>query len=78
MRIVGIETKMKKKRHLKRIVKKMSNSIEADSDLDVDLLLKNKYFNFQIEDWYGHNIYTKGESRKIIIQYLFKIYHKWV
>ncbi|WP_394995972.1 hypothetical protein [Emticicia sp.] len=55
----------------------MSNSIEADSDLDIDSLLKNKYFNFQIEDWYGHNIYTKGESRKIIIQCLFKIYHKW-
>jgi hypothetical protein len=68
---------MKKIRQLKRIVKKMSNSIETDSILYIDFLLKEKYFNFQIEDWYGHNIYKKGKSRKIILENLFKIYHQW-
>lgn len=69
---------MRKIRHLKRIVNRMKNSITTDSALDVDFLLKEKYFNFQIEDWYGHTIYTGSKSRKIILESLFKIYHKWL
>ncbi|XWW44939.1 hypothetical protein JYG30_19705 [Fibrella sp. USSR17] len=55
----------------------MQKSIATDSTLNVDFLLKEKYFNFEIEDWYGHNIYTRGKTRKFIIESLFKIYYKW-
>jgi hypothetical protein len=55
----------------------MENSISTDSTLDVDFLFKEKYLNFEIEDWYGHNLYIGGKSRKFILENLFKIYHKW-
>ena len=68
---------MKKNRGQNRILKTIERTIQDDSNLDMNFLNLEKYFNFQFDDWYGDNVATTGKSRKFIIQNLFTIYFKW-
>ena len=68
---------MKKHRNQNRVIKEIRNRIDSDSELDFDFLKTERYFNFQIEDWYGDKLSTKGKSRKFIVQNLFSIYVRW-
>ncbi|TYP73661.1 hypothetical protein BD809_105252 [Aquimarina intermedia] len=48
-----------------------------DSQLDLNFLNEEKYFNFQFEDWYGANIGLKGKGRKFVLENLLRIHNEW-
>ncbi|MBD0825508.1 hypothetical protein [Aestuariibaculum marinum] len=70
---------MKKKTILsKKIIRDINNSInDSDSKLDVNFLNEEKYYNYEIEEWYGEEFGIKGELRKKIIETLIKTYFEW-
>ena len=70
---------MKKKTILsKKIIRDINNSIKnSDSKLDIDFLNQKKYYNYEIEEWYGEEFGIKGELRKKIIETLIKTYFEW-
>jgi len=68
---------MKKVRGYLRYLNGIQESILKDSELDVDYLKEQKYFNFQFEDWYGYNIGIKGKGRKFVLENLIRIYKEW-
>ncbi len=70
---------MKKKTILsKKIISDINKSIiDSDSKLDIDFLNQEKYYNYEIEEWYGEEFGIKGELRKKIIETLLKTYFEW-
>jgi hypothetical protein len=68
---------MRKIRGYKRYFDSIQDSIMEDSQLDLDFLNQEKYFNFQFEDWYGANIGLKGMGRKFVLENLIRIYNDW-
>lgn len=70
---------MRKKSILsKKIIRGINKSINnSDLKLDLNFLRKNKYYNYQIEEWYGEEIQINGELRKLIIQTLWNTYFEW-
>ena len=66
---------MKKKTILsKKIIRELKNS---DSSLNLEYLKSEKYFNYEVEEWYGEEFSIKGELRKRIIETLIKTYLDW-
>jgi hypothetical protein len=62
----------------KRIIREINKSINnSDSKLDIDFLNQEKYYNYEIEEWYGEEFGIKGELRKKIIETLLKTYFEW-
>ena len=62
----------------KKVIRDINKSIiDFDSKLDIDLLNQEKYYNFEVEEWYGEQFKIKGELRKIIIKTLLKTYFEW-
>jgi len=70
---------MKKKTILsKKIIREINKSInDSGSKLDIDFLNQEKYYNYEIEEWYGEEFGIKGELRKKIIETLLKTYFVW-
>jgi len=70
---------MKKKTILsKKIIRDINRSInDSDSKLDIDFLNQEKYYNYEIEEWYGEEFGIKGELRKKIIETLLETYFEW-
>ncbi len=70
---------MKKKTILsKKIIRDINKAIiDSDSKLDIDFLNQEKYYNYEIEEWYGEEFGIKGELRKKIIETLLKTYFEW-
>jgi len=70
---------MKKKTILsKKIIREINRSInDSDSKLDIDFLNQEKYYNYEIEEWYGEEFGIKGELRKKIIETLLQTYFEW-
>lgn len=68
---------MTKIRNNKTLLKHLESTLE-DSQLDLNQLLEEHFFNFQFEDQYGfRNHPNKGLIRKRIVQLLFEIHDKW-
>ena len=57
---------MKKKTILsKKIIRDIDKAIiDSDSKLNIDFLNQEKYYNYEIEEWYGEEFGIKGELRK--------------
>jgi hypothetical protein len=70
---------MKKKTILsKKIIRGINQSINhSDLKLDLDFLKQEKYYNYEIEEWYGEEFGINGELRKLIIQTLLKTCFEW-
>lgn len=68
---------MKKVRGFNRYFDSIQASIKADSQIDLEFLNREKYCNFQFEDWYGSNIALKGKGRKFVLDNLLSIYTNW-
>ncbi|PCI35958.1 MAG: hypothetical protein COB60_01265 [Flavobacteriaceae bacterium] len=70
---------MKKKTILsKKIIREINRSInDSDSKLDIDFLNQEKYYNYEIQEWYGEEFGIKGELRKKIIGTLLETYFEW-
>lgn len=68
---------MKKVRGFNRYFDSIQKSIKVDSQIDLDFLNREKYYNFQFEDWYGSNIALKGKGRKFVLDNLISIYSNW-
>ncbi|MBD3892234.1 hypothetical protein [Olleya marilimosa] len=68
----------KKTIHSKKIIKQINKSIsDSEHKLNIDFLKKEKYYNYEIEEWYGEEFGIKGELRKKIIETLLKTYFEW-
>jgi len=64
--------------HSKKIIRQIDKSIDdSDSELDIDFLNQEKYYNYAIEEWYGEEFLIKGELRKKIVETLLKTYFEW-
>ena len=62
----------------KKIIREIDKSVkDSDYKLDLDSLLKDKYFNYEIEEWYGEEFLIKGELKSKIIETLIKVYYDW-
>ena len=62
----------------KKIIRQINKSIsDSDHKLNIDFLKKEKYYNYEIEEWYGEDFGIKGELRKKIIETLLKTYFEW-
>ncbi|MGY5353548.1 hypothetical protein [Wenyingzhuangia sp. IMCC45467] len=58
-----------------REINKSNNNFE--SKLNIDFLNNEKYYNYEIEEWYGAEFNIKGELRKLVIETLLKTYFEW-
>ena len=68
----------KKTIHSKKIIRQINKSIsDSEHKLNIDFLKKEKYYNYEIEEWYGEEFGIKGELRKKIIETLLKTYFEW-
>lgn len=68
---------MPKKRENKKLLKLLNSTLD-DSEINLQQLLDEHFFNFQFEDTYGFAYYpNKGLIRKRIIQLLFEIHDLW-
>ena len=62
----------------KKIIRQINKSIsDSENKLNIDFLKKEKYYNYEIEEWYGEEFGIKGELRKSIVETLLKIYFEW-
>lgn len=62
----------------KKIIREINKSVnDSDFKLDLDFLNQEKYFNYEIEEWYGEEFGIKGKLREIIIETLLKTYFEW-
>ena len=62
----------------KKIIRQINKSINNfDYKLDKDFLVQEKYYNYQIEEWYGEEFGIKGELRKKIVETLLITYFEW-
>ena len=62
----------------KKIIREIDKSmINSDFKLELNKLLEDKYFNFEIEEWYGEEFKIKGELKNKIIKTLIKVYYDW-
>ncbi|WP_081212451.1 hypothetical protein [Salegentibacter sediminis] len=70
---------MRKKSILsKKIIRGINKSINnSDLKLDLDFLKEKKYYNYEIEEWYGEQFKINGELRKLIIRTLLNTYFEW-
>jgi len=70
---------MKKKTILsKKIIRELNKSRnDSETKLDLEFLKQEKYYNYQIEEWYGEEFIIKGKLRKIIIETLLETYFEW-
>jgi hypothetical protein len=68
----------KKTIHSKKIIRQINKSIsDSEHKLNIGFLKKEKYYNYEIEEWYGEEFGIKGELRKKIIETLLKTYFEW-
>jgi len=68
----------KKTIHSKKIIRQINKSVsDSEHKLNIDFLKKEKYYNYEIEEWYGEEFGIKGELRKKIIEALLKTYFEW-
>jgi hypothetical protein len=68
----------KKTIHSKKIIRQINKSIsDSEHKLNIGFLKKEKYYNYEIEEWYGEEFGIKGELRKNIIETLLKTYFEW-
>ena len=66
---------MKKKTILsKKIIRELKNS---DFSLNLEHLNREKYFNYEVEEWYGEEFLIKGELKTRIIETLIRTYLDW-
>lgn len=62
----------------KKIIRQINKSIsDSEHKLNIDFLKEEKYYNYEIEEWYGEEFGIKGELRKKIIETLLKTYFEW-
>lgn len=62
----------------KKIIRQINKSIsDSEHKLNIDFLKKEKYYNYEFEEWYGEEFGIKGELRKKIIETLLKTYFEW-
>lgn len=62
----------------KKIIRQINKSIsDSEHELNIDFLKKEKYYNYEIEEWYGEEFEIKGALRKKIIETLLKTYFEW-
>ncbi|WP_055443590.1 hypothetical protein [Lacinutrix himadriensis] len=62
----------------KKIIRQINKSIsDSEHKINIDFLKKEKYYNYEIEEWYGEEFGIKGELRKKIIETLLKTYFEW-
>jgi len=62
----------------KKIIRSINKSIKNhDFDLNLDHLINEKYFNIEIDEWYGDTFKVKGKLKQLVIKTLLKTYFEW-